>query len=63
MFPSGEIVEEYAAVFNVRLLVEDKTVVSLIVVELPARVVSMNGVEVVTVEKRRDKHSKNHGLI
>ncbi len=51
MFPSGEIVEEYAAVFNIRLLVEDKTVVSLIVVELPARVVSMNGVEVVTVEK------------
>ncbi len=50
MFPSGEIVE-YAAVFNVRLLVEDKTVVSLIVVGLPARVVSMNGVEVVTVEK------------
>lgn len=63
MFPSGEIVEEYAAVFNVRHLVEDKTVVSLIVVELPARVVSMNGVEVVTVEKRRDKHSKNPGLI
>ncbi len=57
MFPSGEIVE-YAAVFNVRLLVEDKTVVSLIVVGLPARVVSMNGVEVVTVEKWRDKHSR-----
>lgn len=46
MFPSGEIVEEHAAVLNVRLLVEDKKVV-----ELPARVVSMDGVEVVTGEK------------
>lgn len=51
MFSLCEIVEEYAAVFNVRLLVEDKTVVSLIVEELPARVVFMNGVEVVTAEK------------
>lgn len=47
--PSGETVEERVVVFNVRL-VEDKTVVSLIVEELSASVVSMNGVETVTVE-------------
>lgn len=56
MFPSGEIVEEHVVVFNVlvRLVVEDKTVVSLTVVEIPAKVVSMNGVEVVTVEKNEE---------
>lgn len=36
--------------FNVRLVVEDKTVVCSIVEELPARVVFKKGVEIVTVE-------------